>query len=468
MKAKIKPLIILIAIFAVSLIAFAAGCSIGEKNALDNANGRGLVCPVTYYANGGSFVVGTSVDSKSYRTVYYKPDAPVFNIGVDKADVQNLTVSRDGYIFTGWEYCKVNSEGLPVLKDDNGETLEVLENGTADIKGSDGRQLLEQSKRFTAEGNGVKAFENGRITAKEGEHIYLAATWVQDSVLDYILVTDTPITASETGEAGTTYQTDDVIASDGFGAFSEISLDVRNAPKEFENHSFIHLYWDKECTRPVSLNSTISKPTDGTNAKIYAKYLSGEWETVKDGSGFARVLSGSLIEGNIYIPYDIDCSSAVLTLKSDGVFNARVEGNGFKITGISIGKSVDQRLTNGLTYSFFGSLGANAEIKDLTIESVTANVSVRQNSNVTVYAMFSAVDDGAKIENFKVQSYSLSIDLATGASILNIPDTGAETYTTDNWLYGTTNDGQFVGKYGNVVQNATLKIGDKQVIGGQQ
>lgn len=480
MKAKIKPLIILIALFVLSLAAaITVGCSIGEKTAQDLAGEMGLNCPVTYYANGGQFVDGTSKDQKVYRTVYYKPETPIFNIGVDSSTGQAMTISRDGYVFMGWEYCKLNEEGEPILKDTEGVVLNVLDNGTADIKDVNGRQLLEQNKRFTAEPDGTKAFADGKIVIHEGDHIYLAATWVQDVVLEYRLVTDTPISATvtENGESKTaTCNTGDLIAKQVF-TLNEIYLDTSFSPVTDETlsdrailadtHTYIHLYYDEECKEPVLENGVIDKPADSKNAVIYVKYLQGSWTTVRTAANFASMLSSSTA-GNYYIPFDIDCASyASFGLRnSTATFNSKVEGNGFTVSNIKI----TSRLPGNNNVSLFGTLGANAQINNLTLQTVTADISFRT-GNLTIYALFSGVNEGATLKGFKVVDYTLSISGASNGTILNIQKDNAGVYITDNWLYGTGTDAEFISKYGNIVQNATLKIDNEQVTqvtGGQQ
>ncbi len=470
---------ILIAVFVLSLAAaIVAGCSIGEQTAQDLANQLNCTCPVTYYANGGQFTVGTSADQKAYRTVYYQPDAPIFNIGEDKSIGQNLSISRDGYIFTGWEYCKTDDEGKPILKDENGNVLNVLENGTADIKDANGRQLLEQSKHFTADPNGTKVFGGGKIFIHQGEHFYFAATWVQDSVLDYKLVTDSPITATVTGEDGTnvskTFNTGDVIAKAEFGAFTVLSVTPSINPTQNtllkdcvdlgDTHSYIHMYYDEDCKQPVSENGgSVNKPENGSNATIYVKYREGKWTTVRRGSDFSRMLM-SPSAGNYYIPYDINCEGTSFVLGSN-TFNSRVEGNGFTISNLTIGADMGrQQLTQGKSFALFGELGSKAEINNLTIENVTAYVTIRDST--TVHAMFTGVESGAKLSNFTVQDFTLDINLSPNAIIMNIQNISG-TYQTDNWLYGTDTDAEFVSGYYNLVQKATLIINNEQVTGGQ-
>ncbi len=469
MKTRIKILLILIAVFAVSLIAgICAGCSIGERTAQDMADELGLKCPVTYYANGGQFQVGTSLDQKVYRTVYYKSGAPILNIGVVNSLGQNLTISRDGYNFDGWEYCKLDADGKPVLKDSEGQVLNVLENGTADMKGSDGRQLLEQSKRFTAEPSGEKAFKNGNLVVEEGKPLYLAATWSLDSVIEFRLVTDTPITAKETGEDGVekdvTYKNNDVIATREF-TYSTISVDASRSPKTFSTHSYIQMYYDEACKDPLMPNARFTKPADGANITVYAKYLEGEWTTVRNASDVSLMLGEG--SGNYYVPYDFSCggSDTMFYMRTSGNFNGRVVGNGFTISDIAIGATLAQTLSNGATASLFGRLGAEAEISGLTLKNVSARMTIRGGA-ASIYALFSAVETGAKLTDFKVDGFDLQIN-AGSAMINNIQNIDGN-YQTTSWLYGTETDAEFESAYGGVVKNATLKIDNKQVIGGQQ
>lgn len=462
MKAKIKPLIILIAIFALSLVAgIAAGCSIGEKTMKDTAEEHGCTCPVTYYANGGQFTLGGDDEKQVYKTVLYKPESPVFNIGVVSSLGQNVSIKRAGYSFDGWQYCVLNSNGTPVLKDSAGNVLNVLENGTADIKDSNGRQLSETDKRFTAEAGGEYAFKNGNLIVHEGEHIYLAATWSMDAVLEYRLVTDTPITGAD---GSTTYKTGDVIHTEVFD-FNPKALYADRSPQEFDTHSYIHLYYDEQCTKPVEENASIAKNTDGKNTVVYAKYLEGkDWTTVRSGSDFTKMLSAR--SGRFYFPYDIDCAKSTYFLQTDATktFNGQIYGNGFTVRNINVGSSMAQQLSNGTTASLFGNLGAEAEINGLTIENVSVKVTLR--GPASVYALFSSVAAGAQFNEFKVNGYTLNIN-AGDLRIENIQKIGGS-YQTDNWLYGTTMDGEFVSKYGEVVQNATLIIDNEQVTGGQQ
>ena len=465
MKNKIRTLIILIAIFAISLTAgIFAGC-IGEQNAKERAEALGMTACVTYYVNGGYFIAD-SPDDKVYRTDYYYPDTPIFNIGVDQTSGQPLTIKRDGYVFAGWEYAVLDGKGLPLLyevdsdgKQTTGLPLKVLENGTASIIGSTGRELLEQAKRFEAVPSGEKVFANGHPKVKGGEHKYLVATWAQDVVLEYKLITDAPITV-QSDDGNITYNNGDTIATRGFLTSDTITLMTENEPASFSGFSYINLYWDEEGTNEVVTGEQITKNEDETNSVIYAKYLKGDWKTVRTANDAANMLRAT--SGNYFVVYDIDCSSASVSYRTTGSFGAVIEGNGKTLSNINISNTV-QSADKG---SIFGNLTRNAQIKNLTIENV--NISLSLNGEMSAYVLVSNVAEGAVFENFALNNVTLNIRMSNNAKLNNIQYVNGS-YEKDNWLYGAYDtDVEFESKYGNLVHNGTLIINNTEIVTGGQ
>lgn len=517
MKAKIKPFIILIAIFAASLImGVAAGCSIGESTPQDSANNRGMYSSVTYYANGGKFT-GSDI---CYKTMYFLPDTPIFNIGYDAHPVggsgSDLAVTRTNMVLVGWIKAELDANGNPTLLEMTnsgeltGKTLPMLENGSASIISSeDGRELSEQNKRFTAKMpenpdnyQYVFGLENElHPTLEEGEHWYLVAVWAPDVVLDYVLVADEAVTFempkvddpdTEEDESQQTenreLKTGDVITSETFGSVGYVTLKPAKAPKDAESdHSFIYLFWDEECTLPVTSKNahmgsqkygalTVERPQNGENAKIYAKYMSGKgkWTTVDEvgdvGTMFTQ-LNGS---NNFYLVDDINCSSRTFTSLATGTFNGKILGNGYTLSNLKFGTNSTDSLriapNNGDTVSLFGSLGETAEISDLTINNVTVCINVRHTYFISVYALFSSVADQATIENLSVEGYMLDLKRASGdTGIDNIQlDEVTGTYNTTKWLYGGNSDEEFISKHGNIITGAALTIDNQTIIGQEE
>ena len=500
LKARIKTLTILIAICVISLISgIFAGC-IGEQNAKQKADGYGMTACVTYYTNGGNFRMGTSSDNqKAYRTDYYKPNTPIFNIGVDKTVGQSLSIIRKGYVFAGWEYAKLDSNGFPLLYevDSNGvrttgEPLTVLDNGTASIIGSTGREMSEDEKRFEAVPSGEKVFENGHPKVGAGEHKYLVATWVKDVALEYRVITDAPISVTIEVDAkdeedkdseytvdadgkifkNVTYNNGDVISSANFLNGDTITLYPDKAPLHEDEKttfkdrfSYINLYWDKDGTQAVVEGDFVTKSKDETNSVVYAKYLSGNWTAVRNGDGVAGMLEATGNK-NYYVVYDIDCTGVEFSYKTFGNFGGTIEGNGKKLSHINI----DYIVKNGDVGSMFGNLTATAKIKDLTLEDVTITLNLSFGANATAHVLVSGIATGAVLENFLVDTVTFKITIPDNSKLYNIQFVGGS-YKTDNWLYGNgTNatDEQFESVYGKIVQNGTLIINDEEIVTGGQ
>ena len=476
MKTKIKSLIILIAIFAVSLIAgIVSGCNIGELTAQDLADKMGMDAYVTYYANGGSFVDGTSTDEKAYRYVYYVSGNPIYNIPyVNQSDIKGnkgLAITRANYTFAGWEYCELDENGKPILTDEKGEIrYEVLETGTASIKDEQGiREESERSKRFFATSSGEKVFNSGNVVIEKGKHLYLVATWMPDVVLEYHLVTDKPITVVKTNEDGSstteTYKTDDIVKTENFSSNSK-QLNPNKAPETFEGFTYINLFWDKECTEPVGLNKSIDKQ-ENENSVIYAKYLSGEWTPVKTEMDALNMFQATG-DKNYFLVYNIDCSNMSFVLKDQlsGSFNGIIEGNNKTVSNIK----VTSILRNAGTFSLLGNLGETAQIKNLNISNVTLTLTA--NADISLYAIFgTGIAEGAVIENVSLTDLTVNITKQAGILIDNIQMLDSGEYEIDNWLYGAySTDAQFIEVYGEIVKNATLIINGETITtftGGQ-
>lgn len=534
MKTKIKPLIILIAIFAATLIAgIASGCNIGEPTPKDSVDDRGMYASVTYYANGGSF----SSSNLFYKTMYVVPGNPIQNIGVSES---KLSISRTNYIFKGWVEAELDQNGNPILlKSSNrgrhgeftvyDEVLPALENGTASIKGADGRELNEQQKYFTAKiknaDNPHYAFANGSPTLQNGEHLYLVATWEPDVTLDFVLISDGPVTFSlpkpegeeagdvaggETGEEGgntdkeeelvdTVIQPKNIIKSQYFGGAGYVTLNSTINPALLvSDHSFIYLYWDIDCTVPVKAGgdpviigedgkvitdpekagegiersgNRVSRPQDGKPATVYAKYVSGKWTPVSTTTNVSSMFN-NLGSTNYYLVNDIDCSSLTLTMRS-ATFNGQLKGNGFTLSNIKVGSEKSPYAPlNDATVSLFGKLGENAVIEDLTITNVTAYVksSVPRAGAYTiyVYALFTDFEDGATLTNFNVEGYSLNLIRERENSFIGNIQFIDGAYETDHWLYGGNSDEKFISKFGNIIKDAALTIDNELIIGQEE
>lgn len=492
------------AILAVSLIGgIAAGCSIGVPTQQENADRMGMTASVTYYANGGEF----SDNKICYKTMYFVPGTPIFDINTDRPPIEGkpLSISRENYTFGGWVKAELDANGLPILlemvMDEKSQdyiitdtVLPYKENGTADILDTDGKQKGEQPKTFTAKipDNMEFAFENGRPMLEDKEHLFLVAYWLPDVKLDYVLVLDDEdpeatvtfkvqnvddpetedVDESET-YSDVEFKTGDVIARKDFGLTGRVTLNGTTEPATpVSDHSYIYLYWDEECTKPVNSENgyTVDRPDDGVNAKIYAKYLPGKWTPVSTYQNVARMFT-TLGDNNYYIVDNIDCTASSLSLGARA-FSGIIEGNGYTLSNLTFTNS--QNLDNGAKVSIFGEIAESAVIRDLTIENVKATVTVGFNATVNIFALFLDCAESATITNFSVENYELNITRrssgVSGNSVIdNIQQMNDGSYAIDYWIYGGyTKDEFFTAEHGSIVKNATLIINEETIAGGQQ
>lgn len=485
MKARFKTLIILVVIFLMSLVTgLAVGCSIGEPTARDLADGDGMTASVTYYTNGGRF---TNSGDLCYRQFVYRPGQPIFNIGVDGSAGQTFTITRAGYVFAGWQYCVLNSDGLPILKDNSGNVLEVHpETGSAIMIGSDEREIGEQDKVFTAEPNGEEVFQEGQPnrSLNEGDHLFIVATWVLDIRVEYHLVTDSPILeyveataeenkadenkADENKKDPKYYNTGDVIHADSFGTDSYLII----SPKTFKSevlsgsHSYLSLYHDEGCTRPVEDSFRVEKPQKG-NYVLYAKYREGRWTPVRESADVDTMLNATG-SGGFYVVWDVEYKGTRRRIEKSGTYSGIIDGNGKTISGISV--EPDSAVGTGKAASLFGNLGASAQIKNLTLKNINIKIKVGE-WRISAYALFNAVAQGAAFENFNVDGITLDITLEENerSAVSNIPKKNGE-FDSTHWIYDSNSDSDEEFKNNNTglnVLNATLIINEKTISGGQ-
>jgi hypothetical protein len=136
----------------------------------------------------------------------------------------------------------------------------------------------------------------------------------------------------------------------------------------------------------------------------------------------------------------------------------KIEGNGYKISNFNYNYS--SSLQNGGKISVFGDLYGSASIKNLTLENVNINFSVRPNARVNIYALFKSVQTtGATFENFIIDGLTLTVSMPTSSTIANIQNIGGN-YEQDNWLFGAyETDSEFTAIYSGIsVTNSTFVI----------
>lgn len=422
-KTRLKLLLICSSALVASFAAFAAGCAVGapttdsileENNAKDQC--------ITYYAAGGSFDGGETTE----KNMYFVANSPFYTFSDESGD---STLTRLGYIFNGWYLVQLNDKGEPTFD----------ENGIAVLTSTE----VDGTKRI-----------------QQGEHWYVAADWIRDQFVSIRLGGDATIKGTD----GKGYKGGDEIAQKNFGKSGTLAL-TDASPMASSDYTFLQYYTDKECTQ--LLTGSITKPESG-NAVVYAKYIQGVYEIVRNSSQVRSMLVNTNLDKAFYIYTTaeekggekvIDCQGMEIGFYNDD-FNCRIEGNGYTIKNINFVNNVTS-VTAGQTYSIFGSFTAKAKVSNLTVSDVAASINTGMRANVSVFLICHGVEEGAEFNNFTVNNISLSVKHHADYPVKNMSqdDTG-------NWMFGGLNtDAAFIEKYtGLTVTTYELTVNDVKLV----
>ncbi len=428
MRKSIKRNLILLLLSLLALVVFPA-CAVGEKSLNTFIDENDLTAVVTYYSNEGRF---NGTRNLTKKDIYCKPNQTVFEI----PEKDNKTyVSRTGYVFLGWFYAELDDSGNPIVLD---EQFNV-------VKATD------------------RPFDFDNYKATNGDHIYLCAKWEKDVVLEYYLVSDIPITVTVTEdeqEVTKTYNSGDKIKEESFNGKSSITVSDKS-PVDASNATFLQLFTDEECT--IKATGTVNKPTDKVAPKLYAKYIEGKWEVVKNSSDVLNMFNTLAGTSQFYVYADapIDCSS-LSQIQVKDFTNVKIEGNGATITNL---KFVKEQISNTQSFAIFGKINASASIKNLTFENLKVTFGIKSmpgTMNVSLFAIAKTVTPGAVLENLSFNNVEMIIDTNNANVQIDNINLVGDAYETDNYLFGgvgVATDQDFFNQYPTVtVTNSTLKV----------
>ncbi|MBQ8292112.1 MAG: hypothetical protein IJX88_06395 [Clostridia bacterium] len=393
-----------------ALLCLFCGCKLGES--VEGLKQQyNLTAQVNYYANGGLFET-----SKPTKTIYYAAGQKAAPIG--QVDAGSTKISRDNYDFLGWYVIEVDTQGNLVYAD---ETLGFYKAG--------------------------EKFDFSKTVLKQGDVYNLCAVWGAHSK---VVVKLSLFDETETADKATKIQDKDNAAlSYGWGSdVDEFNYDAKGevgsrrdsyAPFKVASnaYTYINLYMDEACTQSVVW--PLKQPTpaeDGSVADvtIYAKYIQGDWKTVKDDGDVFDMFANYTQGGKYYLLGDIDCSK--LSINSLSSFDGELRGNGYSLKKLNVS---DSGVGNG-AIAFLGEIKATAIIKDITFAELTVSYTVLPESDVETYFVFTSVASGAIIENVAV-SGTLSIECNEERTTFQA---GLKEGTA--WLFGGYNaDTEYVG-----------------------
>ncbi len=451
---------LLISLGAVAASCFAAGCKVGPPSREETlAPYKGGL--VTYYANGGIFDNSPAI---TVREVYFKENGVPFFDADENTSAMKITYS--GYDFTGWylpeRYTEGEHEGeikftytykegdvtktVPayLLKDENGEQVT---DKTADRplfyrEGSD-EEILEKQVRIVPS---QEAVDSSRIISS-GDALTVCATWKPSLKFVYKLAGE-PEKEYAAGEK--TYKHGDVIHEMPFGRDS-VKHPGTLSNLTLDGMTFIANYTDEACTQ---IAGDITRPEDGSVSEItiWCKYLEGKWTVIRNSvSDIVKMFSGLTSSSNkYYLLEDVDCASAsAMNPKPSAMtVNATIEGNGHTLSNL---KFTNTQTKNGAQIAaLFGTIGASAKIRNLTLKDVTVTLSGI--GDLTLYAVCNDIKAGAVVEGLKIEGITAEVDVS-----------GLCFATDAHWLFGAAvSDEQFLKAHtGITVTGATLNVKNK-------
>ena len=384
MKRKFRSKLILFLLAVLSLFIF-GGCTLGES--LDDYKAQyGLSVQVSYYANGGKFE-----NNKTKKEIWYKADSKALSIGETTATVSgSVAIKRDQYVFAGW-YHIVEANGELVYEDKEAGTYK-----------------LGEPVDFTQ-------------SLPEGTVWNIAAKWTTASKVIVQLVCDQGTTLVNAKDPTKNYTNGSVIREITYGSTGKAIKPTGDpVTAKDASHTFVDYYTDAACTTPVKWN--LSKVDQ--DVIIYAKYVTGQWNIVKDTLSAATMFSNVDATQKYWIANDIDYKGNSISAMS--TMNFEIQGNGHKISNIKVNKA---QIEINAKVALFGAIESTATIENLVLENVTVSYSAKTNQvSCATYLVFASLADGAKITNVSLQgeikvtidgpasteaSYSITNDLAT-------------------------------------------------------
>ena len=428
MNKKIKFLIVL----SVLLLSLLAICSCNnEEHPNANYDELGYNIRIEFDANGGYFANSTQKKISDY----YRLDDLMTNVNGNKelmiVDPKNegyrnniaqanthplATDSVRGYFFAGWytEKKELLDEEGNVVKYENGDTVYVYEN------------------KWDFENDILELNPDKQYTANEPT-LTLYAAWVKRPTVEIyayheykkkdVLVGTYEIKSPENLKNATiqTPYLDLVKGEYDFAtlksAYDWQEREVKIKDKEEFTYFYEGLYFDT--ARTEKLGETYIHPYeyDPTNATIKNEvvkvYLNldkkaGNWYRIYSATQFsANVVEGGA-NGNYEIMADLDFTNGKIEwpkVLKNNEFTGTIIGNGHTISNVLI------ESTNEQYFGMFQSISANAQIKDLAFDGVTAKISqYYYTSTGGRYAIVAAqIQNGFKFENVTFENCVLEI-----------------------------------------------------------
>lgn len=429
---------------------------------------RGWYEPVRYTAEEAAQYSGYVKENDIKFEITYTPDANG-NISDSQDSVSGNTVTEPVFPLK-------NSSGGYITDNENDRPLFAR----ADADGNLREEEIRES-RVTAvcdETKLVAGFDENdnevnSLTIRKNDVYDVCALWERSASISYhLIVTDENgniladeegaepkyYNVTETDDNGeeqivAKYKNEDQIDLRTMHGDSVIPLDME--PVAIDGLTFVRTYMDKELTERVH---SIARPEDkNAVVDVYCRYIVGNWTVVaarKDieiqsqyESRIRTMFNNLWNPDNKYLIIDdIDCTGfSAFPLKVSGMSSANARAtlvvDGDKpLTFSNLSFTVNGSISQSMTYSIFGAIGAEFKVKGAGLIMKNTNISLpRANTSYYFYAICTGADAAAAPNvNLTIDTVTVTYQLA-GSGSLNDGD-----LTGKNWLFGG-NAAQFGG-----------------------
>lgn len=391
MKNKIIAITLLCLLLAAML--FLTSC--GESTPYDQNDEDGFNVTVKYDAGVGTFTTNVSVITDSYNISQLTKDAngKVQLKLIDPADpvrgsANAYSATNSGYFLAGW-YTERTEQ-----------------------KDSDGKVTYSYSGRWDFEKDRLAIDPDDTHTAKEPITLY--AAWIRQFSFDFYSVKTGELIDSHTIDPNYVTEIAVPVWDEETGKLSYGSF------PELKDMTLDGVYLDQAMTSKVesaslkhtgvfnAANATAENPV----MKVYLDYKEGEWFRIYNADQFIKNAS---VGGCYEILADLDFEGKIWkTNLIHGNFRGKIEGNGHTFKNITVEQTDARKQYTGL----FGTLTAEAVLRDISFENVTVTIASGTIQQDTAFGLVAgSIDNSATVSGITVKDSTLAI-----SSSANLPD----------------------------------------------
>ena len=197
-----------------------------------------------------------------------------------------------------------------------------------------------------------------------------------------------------------------------------------------EAFTFVEYYADEACNQIVSWPIAWSED----DQVIYAKYIEGSWEILKNTEDVkSKLFKSTKVKATdrFYLVQDIDCVGVSVAPFEE--FKGELQGNGFKLSNLKVTLArTSVRLKSGQPLALFGNITSSAIIQNIEWKDIAVEYTTTPYWNVSCYFLFAKMQEGAVVNDVKISGSFRFAHEEGNKKPENIEE---------DWQYGTVENG---------------------------